>query len=214
MLRQGLRRGHRWYHGGRYGFNSPYPELLLPGDTAWGGPFGYRYPYFSLYHRTTPGPYDSEVEEESLAIGLVGGAGIRDAEEILLRAGEDERDAIEARNRYRTDGLPVLLVDGHVADRLRPGETVIDARPSSVVSRHLNGDGTDDFPGRLYLTTERLMIVGHVPLDVELGEIDELALAGERLLVTLRDGTGLAIDAARPRLMRVQIAAALAAGRS
>ena len=39
------------------------------------------------------------------------------------------------------------------------------------------------------------MLVGHTPLEVELGEIDELALAGERLLVTLRDGTGLSIDA-------------------
>jgi hypothetical protein len=59
-----------------------------------------------------------------------------------------------------------------------------------------------------------LMVVGGAPLDVELAEIDELALAGERLLVTLRDGTGLSIDASRPRLMRVQIAAALAAGRT
>jgi hypothetical protein len=58
------------------------------------------------------------------------------------------------------------------------------------------------------------MVVGHAPLDVELGGIDELALAGERLLVTLRDGTGLSIDASRPRLLRVQIAAALSAGRS
>ena len=83
-----------------------------------------------------------------------------------------------------------------------------------MVSRHLRGDGTDDFPGRLYLTTQRLMVVGGAPLDVELSQIDELALAGERLLITLRDGTGLSIDASRPRLMRVQIAAALAAGRS
>ena len=152
--------------------------------------------------------------EESLAIGLDGGPGIRDAEEILDRAREDERDAIEARSRYREDGLPVLEVDGPVTERLRPGETVMDVRTSAVVSRHLRGDGTDDHPGRLYLTTQRLMVVGGAPLDVELAEIEELGLAGERLLVTLRDGTGLAIDASRPRLMRVQIAAALAAGRS
>ena len=149
-----------------------------------------------------------------MAIGLGGGPGIRDAEEILDRAREDERDAIEARARYREDGLPVLEVDEPVAARLRPGETAIDARTSAVVSRHLPGDGTDDHPGRLYLTTQRLMVVGGAPLDVELAEIDELALAGERLLVTLRDGTGLSIDASRPRLMRVQIAAALAAGRT
>jgi len=149
-----------------------------------------------------------------MAIGLGGGPGIRDAEEILERARDDERDAVEARTRYRADGLPVLEVDGSVAERLRPGETVIDSRTSAVVSRHLRGDGTDDFPGRLFVTTRRLMVVGSVQLDVELDQIDELALAGERLLVTLRDGTGMAIDASRPRLMRVQIAAALAAGRT
>jgi hypothetical protein len=173
----------------------------------------YTYPYFSLYHRRPREPYASRVEE-SLAIGLGGGPGIRDAEEILDRAREDERDAIEARSRYRADGLPVLEVDGPVAERLRPGETVIDTRTSAVVSRHLRGDGNDDFPGRLYLTTQRLMVVGGAPLDVELDQIDELALAGERMLITLRDGTGLSIDASRPRLMRVQIAAALAAGRT
>ena len=152
--------------------------------------------------------------EEPQSVQQTQGPGVRDAEEILSRTHEDERAAIEARNRYRAHGLPVLEVDGPIAERLRTDETVIDARTSAVVSRHLRGDGTDDFPGRLYLTTQRLMVVGGAPLEVELNEIDELALAGERLLVTLRDGTGLAIDASRPRLMRVQIAAALAAGRS
>ena len=152
--------------------------------------------------------------EDSQSVQQAQGPGIRDAEEILLRANEDERDAVEARTRYRAHGLPVLAVDGPVAERLRTDETVVDARTSAVVSRHLRGDGTDDFPGRLYLTTQRLMVVGGAPLDVELSQIDELALAGERLLITLRDGTGLSIDASRPRLMRVQIAAALAAGRS
>ena len=87
-------------------------------------------------------------------------------------------------------------------------------RPSSVISRHLRGDGIDDFAGTFYLTSQRLMLLGHTTLEVELDEIDELALAGERLLITLTDGTGLSIDASRPRLMRVQIAAALAAGRT
>jgi hypothetical protein len=152
--------------------------------------------------------------EEPQSVEQAQGAGIRDAEEILLRAHEDERDAVEARTRYRADGLPTIEVDGPAADRLRPNETVVDVRASALVSRHLRGDGTDQFPGRLYVTTQRLMVVGHAPLDVELGGIDELALAGERLLVTLRDGTGLSIDASRPRLLRVQIAAALSAGRS
>ena len=151
--------------------------------------------------------------EDSLAIGLEGGPGIRDAEEILDRAREDEREAFDARARYRTDGLPTIEPDGQIAEHLRAGETVFVERPSSVVSRHQRGDGTDDFAGSLYLTSQRLMLVGHTPFEVGLDQIDELALAGERLLVTLADGTGLSIDAARPRLLRVQIAAALTAGR-
>lgn len=152
--------------------------------------------------------------DETLAAGGFVGAGIRDADEILERTRQDERDAFEARERYRADGLPTIEVDEAVAQLLRADESVVDVRPAVVVSRHLRGDGTEDFPGRLYLTNQRLMLVGHEPLDVELGEIDELALAGERLLITLNDATGLSIDAARPRLLRVQIAAALSAGRT
>jgi hypothetical protein len=151
--------------------------------------------------------------DDSLAIGLDGGPGIRDAEEILIRAREDEREAFEARARYRTDGIPTIEPDGQVAVHIRAGETVFVERPSSVINRHQRGDGIDDFAGSLYLTSQRLLLLGHTTFEVELDQVDELALAGERLLVTLADGTGLSIDAARPRLLRVQIAAALTAGR-
>jgi hypothetical protein len=172
----------------------------------------YLYPYFSLYHRTQPFPYASSVDD-SLAIGLDGGPGIRDAEAILERAREDERAAFDARALYRTDGLPAIEPDGAIAESIRPGETVISVRASSIVGRHLRGGGTDDFAGRLYLTSDRLLILGHTSLEVELVVVDEVALAGERLLVTLNDGTGLSIDAIQPRLLRVQIAAALTEGR-
>ena len=140
--------------------------------------------------------------------------GLRDAEEVLRRARQDEVDALEARERYRAHGLPRIDVDGPVIDRLHPDERVVDVRQSAVVSRHLpETTAPTGLPGRLYLTTRRLLLLGHEPLDVDLAEIDELAVAGERLLVTLRDATGLSIDASRPRLLRVQIAAALAAVR-
>jgi hypothetical protein len=141
------------------------------------------------------------------AIEPVGDPGVRDAEEILRRIRQDEADADEARIRYRVEGLPSIDLDGLAAERLRPGETAVDVRSSTVVTRHLLGDGTDELAGQLVLTTRRLLVVGHTPLEVELGEIDELMLAGERLLVTLHDRTGLSIDASRPRLLRVQIAA-------
>ncbi len=41
-----------------------------------------------------------------------------------------------------------------------------------------------------------------------------VALAGERLLLTLRDGSGFALDVSEPRLFRVQVAAALRAARA
>jgi hypothetical protein len=185
----------------------------VPLGTGPGDAFAYPYPYFSLFHRTARPTYASRMEDGEVTAQL-GDAAIRDAEEILLRTRNDEHEADEARVRYRADGLPRLAVDGPITDLLRPGETVVDLRPSAVVSRHVRGDGTEQLPGRLYLTSQRLLLVGRAPLAVELGEIEELALAGERLLVTLRGSTGLAIDASRPRLLRVQIAAALAAGRT
>jgi hypothetical protein len=141
------------------------------------------------------------------AIEQVGDPGNRDADEILRRVRQDEAEADEARLRYRLQGLPSIDVDGLAAESLRPGEAAVAARFSTVVTRHLLGDGTDEFAGQLVLTTRRLLVVGHAPLVVELDEIDELTLAGERLLVILHDGTGLSIDASRPRLLRVQIAA-------
>jgi hypothetical protein len=137
----------------------------------------------------------------------VGDPAVRDAEEILRRIRQDEADADEARIRYRVEGLPSVDVDGLTAERLRPGEAAVGVRSSTVVTRHVLGDRTDELAGQLVLTTERLLVVGHTPLELELGEIDELTLAGERLLVTLHDGTGLSINASRPRLLRVQIAA-------
>jgi hypothetical protein len=42
---------------------------------------------------------------------------------------------------------------------------------------------------------------------VQLTDIVETSLAGERLLLTLRDGEGLALDVDRPRLLRAKLAA-------
>src|SRR4029077_12486883 len=113
------------------------------------------------------------------AFEQVGDPGVRDAEDILLRIRQDEAEADAARLRYRVDGLPSVDVDGVAAEHLRPCETAVDVRSSAVVTRHLLGDGTGAFDGQLVLTTRRLLVVGHVPLEVELAEIDELTLAGE-----------------------------------
>ncbi len=139
---------------------------------------------------------------------------VRDAEEVLRRSQEDERDAVEARARYQAEGLPRIEADAEVAHRLRTDKNVVDVHHWAVVNRQPIDDGGEVFPGRLYLTTRRLMLLGHRQLELDLDTIDEIALAGERLLVTLRDATGMTIEAARPRFLRVQIAAALTAARA
>ena len=125
----------------------------------------------------------------------------------------DEREAEEARERYRVEGLPPLPADDAVAAHLVPGEAVVARRGSAELSPAPLAQGRPEVAGPLYLTTRRLLVLAGVPLAIDLARIDEVALAGDRLLVSLRDGTGLALATQRPRLLRVQIAAALIGAR-
>jgi hypothetical protein len=138
---------------------------------------------------------------------------VSDAAETAARASDDERDAFEARARYQSEGLPHRAPDDLVAGHLENDESLIDIRQAVRMHRQPALDGDDLLPGRLYLTTLRLLLLGHRPLAVRLDSIEEVGLAGERLLVTLRDATGFTIEVSRPRLLRVQIAAALEAAR-
>jgi hypothetical protein len=161
-------------------------------------------------------------------------AALRDATDIVARSTADEADAIDARERYRSEGLPAVEPDPEIALKLHTGEGVVEVRPGATLGRvPLAGSVAGDDPisagdlamgqtqaGRLYLTTSRLVLLTRpsdspdvLELSVELANIEELALVGERLLVSLVDGTGLTIDAGRPRLLRVQIAAARAVSR-
>ena len=54
-----------------------------------------------------------------MALGSDAAPGIRDADEILTRVREDEREAFEARARYRTDGLPAIEPDAAISGYLR-----------------------------------------------------------------------------------------------
>lgn len=140
--------------------------------------------------------------------------GVRDAAEILARVLEDEREAVATRERLHRDGLSRLAVDGHVKAQLVDGEDVVAARGSIVVTRHCPGEPDEAIAGPLYLTTRHLIVGGRGSLSIALDEIDELAVVGERLLITLADHSGLSVDTSRPRLLRVEVAAAVAASRA
>lgn len=144
-------------------------------------------------------------------------AAVRDALEVLTRSTIDEADADEARARYRTQAMPRLEADARIAPLLDPDEHVVAVRrlvafdrrrPEGRSSKALGG-----LAGDLYLTTRRLVLVGRLMLSFPLADIDQVVLSGERLLLVMHDGTGLALGVARPRLLRVEIAAARAYAR-
>jgi hypothetical protein len=151
------------------------------------------------------------------------GAALRDAAAILARADEDEAAADAARARYRTRPLTTLPPDDSIGPLLVPGERVVAVRSSALLERRQPAPGAQPtagahppagLAGRLYVTSRRLLLVGRLTLSYELQAVEEAMLSGERLLLLLRDGQGLTLEAAQPRLLRVEIAAARAAARA
>lgn len=142
-------------------------------------------------------------------------AALHDARAIAARIADDEVAADDARRRYQTDGLPVVDPDVGFAPLALPGEVLHAIRESVLLERTLIAAPTPlPQAGTLYLSSERLLHVGAETTSAPLSEIDEMAVALERLLlVRLRDGIHLAIEVDGPRLLRVQVAAAMAATR-
>lgn len=143
---------------------------------------------------------------------------VRDAQRIAERIARDETLADEARERYRTDGLPVLEPSA-LLGILKPGERLHAVHRMAMLEVGWRGaTGADpNLPhgGTLYVTSQRLVHRGTEDGTWGFGDIDEMAVALERLLlVRMRDGSDLAIEVDQPRLLRVQLAAARAASRS
>jgi len=140
------------------------------------------------------------------------GPALRDAAAATARVEADEREAQAARERLRGEPLPAIPPDERIAPHLHPGELVHSLRTSAI----LKAPGDDralGYGGTLYLTSQRLAHIGQVTVNVQLGDIIETSVAGERLLITLRDAEGLILDVDRPRLLRTEIAAAMRGGR-
>lgn len=167
--------------------------------------------YGNVVHGTaTPGSAPRNVRAED-------DPAVRDASEILARVAADDAAADEARERYRIGPLPSLDTDPAAAGQLEPGERVVAFRQSAVLDRREPRPELTEpagLAGRLYVTTRRLLLLGRVRLSIDLAEIEEAVLSGERLLLVLRDGRGMSLETAGPRLLRVELAAARAALRT
>lgn len=137
---------------------------------------------------------------------------LRDATATASRIEADEAAALEVRDRLHAASLPAMMPDAVVRAHLADGELVHDLRARAI----LKAPGDDralGYGGTLYLTSRRLLHIGQVTVNVQLTDIVETSLAGERLLVTLSDGEGLVLDVDRPRQLRAEIAAAIRAVR-
>ena len=138
------------------------------------------------------------------------GPALRDASAAAARVARDEAEAHDARDRYRDAPIPAIDPDEAIAPHLAEGEGLHSVRRSAILSVP-GGDRALGYGGTLYLTSRRLVHMGQVMVTVQLTDIVETSLAGERLLLALRGGEGMAYDLDRPRLFRAEIAAAMRA---
>jgi hypothetical protein len=127
----------------------------------------------------------------------------------------DEQEARSAREHYRETGLPNVDADSHVAPHLGRDERVLGGRAHAGLARidETTHQAIRD-EGPLYVTNRRLLHLGSTVTSVDLEDIAELAMADDRLLVTISGARGLMLDVPEPRQFRVLLAAARSALRS
>jgi hypothetical protein len=126
----------------------------------------------------------------------------------------DEEQARLAREQYRESGIPTIDADDGVAEHLARDERVLGSREMASLARvDDTSHGTVRDDGPLYVTNQRLLHIGSRLTSVPLGEIAELAMADDRILVTIAGGRGLMLDVSEPRQFRVLLAAARTAER-
>jgi len=142
---------------------------------------------------------------------------ICDAAEIVSRAAVDEAAADRARDEYLARAMPSLAPDGRIAPLLGPDEHVLAVRRSVVLDRRRpppRSSSPASLAGDLYVTSKRLVLVGRLTVAIDLDEVEDAVVTGERILLIMGNGKGAALDVARPRQLRVEIATARAFARS
>jgi hypothetical protein len=136
------------------------------------------------------------------------GPALRDAATVAERLAADEAAAALARDELMVSPVPVIDADEAVSSHLDPGEQVHGLRRHAIL-RAPGDDRALGYGGTLYLTSRRLLHLGQVIVAMQLTDVVETSLAGERLLLTLRGGEGFSFDLDRPRLLRAEMAAVM-----
>jgi len=122
----------------------------------------------------------------------------------------DRTEAEAARSRYRAMGVIPISPDPGIEEALADGERLLAHRPSVRIDRRHHGAALPPC-GDLYVTSDRVLLVGQGSLSIPLADIEDAALLKGALVLLLGGGKAVTVETDRPRLLRVQIAAARAA---
>ena len=133
-----------------------------------------------------------------------------DAQAVLNRVERDEIAARAARDRLREGPMLPIDPDATISPLLHPGELVLSQRSAVLLNPPSGDPSIAGYGGALYVTSQRLIHTGRLLVSIGLEQIREVSLAGERLLLTLDGGEGMSLEAEQPRLLRVEISAAIA----
>ncbi len=105
--------------------------------------------------------------------------------------------------------------DDRIGVMLAPGEMVVAVRRSVILERRKGwlepGGGLG---GDLYVTTQRLVYLGRMPVEYPLAEIREAIVADGALWLVVGESRGVEIAVEDPCLLRVEIAAVREAARA
>ena len=147
----------------------------------------------------------SEQISEPIDVSTEEGPALRDAAQAAARAAEDEEAAAAARDGFRVAPIQPIEADDAIRPHLAEDERLHALRRRAIL-RPPGGDGALGYGGTLYLTSRRFIHLGQVVVSVNLTDIVESSMAGERILLTLREGEGMSLDVDLPRLLRAEMA--------
>jgi hypothetical protein len=123
-------------------------------------------------------------------------------------------DALRPAVRFLDGTLPLVTSDERFETLRWPDELLHAVHPETRLRADASGVTEADGRGTLYVSSHRLVHAGQSVTEAALAAIEEMAVALDRLLlIRLTDGSDLAVEIDRPRLLRAQIATALAAAR-
>jgi hypothetical protein len=120
----------------------------------------------------------------------------------------DELAADELRRRLRERGIVPIAPDDRIGALLLPGECVVAVRRAvSFECRTGSREGGKGLGVDLYVTTQRLVILGPVPVEYRLAEIQEIDIAAGAVRLVIERNRGVELGVPDPCVLRVEIAA-------